>query len=484
MKSYYNTTSFNTKQKYPKNKDISQLKFSSIRIINKRILYLVGIPYEIANEETLVKKEYLGQYGSINKIIVNKNGYKKNESNYPTYSCYITYEKEIESSLAILALNNSSIFNYKLNACYGADKYCNYFLKGIKCNNIDCNFLHELADNKDIINKSDFQMKNIFNEQQKIAVEIANIFSLEQKNIYINQGNEMKNKFKEEKIENYFPTIDKIYQKKYIQDLEEEKFKNYQYTNSSYKYYYNSDDKNKNKKNEILNDDNKTISYQNLYSPKNYKSNETFLIEQYENKKVELIDNNEEEDEEYILVRHNSPNKKKYLNDKKNKNYFYKNNFQVKLHKLKYKNNNKVLYSPEKQNLLDKFNNVSNNQLNLVKNINNDINSKTISSNNTNESSNSLKSDINNNKDKENEFFKNYKKSRFSFVNNNSENLDKIEKFIIPEFVEEILKKKLYSIYFNNLICKNIPNCNKNIISEKLLFDEEIKLLKKWVMNN
>ena len=61
---------------------------------------MVGIV--IANKDTLIKKGYLGQYGSIQKIIINKNGYFKNESDYPTYSSYIT-------------------------------KYCNSFLKRVEC---------------------------------------------------------------------------------------------------------------------------------------------------------------------------------------------------------------------------------------------------------------------------------------------------------------------------------------------------------------
>ena len=75
------------------------------------------------------KKEYLGQYDSIQKIIINKNGYLKNESDYPIYSSYITYSSQIEASLALLALNNSNHLNHKLNACYGTNKYCNSFSK-------------------------------------------------------------------------------------------------------------------------------------------------------------------------------------------------------------------------------------------------------------------------------------------------------------------------------------------------------------------
>ena len=41
---------------------------------------MVGI--KIANKDTLIKKGYWGQYDSIQKIIINKNGYLKNESDY------------------------------------------------------------------------------------------------------------------------------------------------------------------------------------------------------------------------------------------------------------------------------------------------------------------------------------------------------------------------------------------------------------------
>ena len=195
MKSYnYKTTSFNTQTDSVKSLDFtnSKLQSSNIRVICKNILYLIGIPYEIANEDTLIRKEYLGQYGSIQKIIINKNGYLKNESNYPTYSSYVTYSSQIEASLALLALNNSNHFNHKLNACYGTNKYCNSFLKGVECINKECYYLHEIADKNDIINKNESQTKFQFLEQQKIATKIADIYSPEQKMTYIKKGSEMK----------------------------------------------------------------------------------------------------------------------------------------------------------------------------------------------------------------------------------------------------------------------------------------------------
>ena len=62
MKSFnYKTTSFSTQSDSVKSLDFDNSKFqsSNIRVICKNILYLIGIPFEIANEDTLIKKEYL-----------------------------------------------------------------------------------------------------------------------------------------------------------------------------------------------------------------------------------------------------------------------------------------------------------------------------------------------------------------------------------------------------------------------------------------
>ena len=84
----------------------------------------------------------------------------ENEPNSPTYSSsYKTYSNEIETSLALLSLNNSTLFNHKLNACHGTIKYCNSFLKWIECNNKDCFYLHEAAGENDIIIKNILKWK-------------------------------------------------------------------------------------------------------------------------------------------------------------------------------------------------------------------------------------------------------------------------------------------------------------------------------------
>ena len=468
----YKTTSFNTSPELLSIPDYENYQYqpSNIRVISKKILYLIGIPYEIANEETLIKKEYLGQYGSIHKIIVNKNGYMKNESNSPTYSSYITYSNEVEASLALLTLNNSTLFDHKLNACYGTNKYCNSFLKGVECNNKDCFYLHEYANKNDIIMKNDTQMKLQFIEQQKIATSIANIFSPEQKKIYLSKGLELKEEFKKNGIENYFPTIDTIYDKKFIQDIENE----IEMSNDESNIYTTHSNRKFNKDNYF-----KPSSPNNSYSKK-YKNNEfnSPNLQRYDN-----MNEMDDENEEYILIRQPSRHKKRYGGNKNayKRNYYKKNNFKLKFtlekYKLKYNikegdriNNN--------DNLLDEYPEDKNE---LDKSINENYNTNSNSNYNTNESSSQ------NNQQEEVEVKKNFykrTKSRFSFANSDLDNNENKNSFVVPEFVNDILNKAFYSLCFNNLIRKYQSEPTKKNFMEDFLLEEEIKVINKWAINN
>ena len=486
----YKTTSFNTHSDSVKSLDFDNSKYqsSNIRVICKNILYLIGIPIEIANEDTLIKKEYLGQYGSIQKIIINKNGYFKNESDYPTYSSYITYSSQIEASLALLALNNSNHLNHKLNACYGTNKYCNSFLKGVECTNKDCYYLHETADQNDIINKNESQTKFQFLEQQKLATKIADIYSPEQKEIYIQKGLDMKQKFQENNIEAPFPTIDTIYEKKFVQDFENEtkgiNNNDYYTSNKKYKKVYNykpsSPNYSKNNKKNIF------------YSP---KSNEN---------KDSLVEEESGEDDEYILVRQPSKHKKKFIGNKTSyrKNIYKKDNYKLKYTLEKYRIKYNIKYEEKNSSFSPNTDEkTSSNSNEAIKSNENELDNDTILSNdkpkltlsdnclnknlsnlsgyNTNESS------IQNNQQEDSEK-KNYnkisKKSRFSFVNNYTENIDKKNIFNVPDFVKEILNKKIFLLSFANLIKgqkKETDEINK-YYSEEVLLADEIKIIKNW----
>ena len=484
MKSFnYKTTSFSTQSDSVKSLDFDNSKFqsSNIRVICKNILYLIGIPFEIANEDTLIKKEYLGQYGSIQKIIISKNGYLKNESDYPTYS------SQIEASLALLALNNSNHLNHKLNACYGTNKYCNSFLKGVECTNKDCYYLHETADQNDIINKNDSQTKFQFLEQQKLATKIADIYSPEQKSIYIQKGLDIKKEFQEKNIDAAFPTIDTIYEKKFVQDFENEKngINSTEYYNSSKKfkkvYNYKPSSPNYSKNNL------KTI----FYSP---KSNEN---------KNSQVEEESDEDDEYILVRQPSKHKKKFIGNKTSfrKNIYKKDNYKLKYtlekyrikYNIKYEEKNSFSPNTEAKTSLNSTEPIKSNENELDNDASSNDKPKLILSDNSLNKNlcnisgyNTNESSIQNNQQEDAEVKKNYndksKKSRFSFVNNYTENIDNKNIFNVPDFVEEILNKKIFLLSFANLIKGQKQDAFDKYYSEEILLADEIKIIKNWAM--
>ena len=155
---------------------------SSSRIIAKNLVYIIGLSESIADKNILSKYEYLGQYGKILKIIINKKKvYNKNIKYGPTYSAYITYNDPKEASIAILSIDKIIVDNYLIRASFGTTKYCQYYLEKNKCINKNCVYMHKKANPEDIIKKEDLHCNNYFYNQQIYAIKIADIYSIEVK---------------------------------------------------------------------------------------------------------------------------------------------------------------------------------------------------------------------------------------------------------------------------------------------------------------
>jgi hypothetical protein len=360
-------------------------------------------------------------------------------------------------------------------------------LKGVECINKECYYLHEIADKNDIINKNESQTKFQFLEQQKIATKIADIYSPEQKSTYIKKGSEMKKELEKNNIEGHFPTIDTIYEKKFVQDFENEKKGTNEYYSSNKKYKKDNSYKpsspnySNTKKNNIKNI---------FYSPE---------IKNFEDNNIE--EGEGEEEEEYILVKQPPRHKKKFSGNRPSyrKNFYKKDNCKLKHTLEKYRLKYNIKYDEinnSPPNTETKNSSNSNEQIKINENeIDNDNSSSdkpnkdfsdkyinnnlfNISAYNTNESSiqNNQQEDSDNKKIN----IKRTKKSRFSFVNNNIENIDKKDIFIVPEFVEEILNKKFFLLSFANLIKGRYKIDFSQYYSEEVFLADEIKIIEKW----
>lgn len=100
------------------------------------------------------KKEFFGQYGKLLKIVINTSKeYDPDGKNGPSYSAFITYSSEQEAALAILSIDGLFYDGRVIRASFGSSKYCLHFLKNNICSSKDCMYVHNLADDKDILNK-------------------------------------------------------------------------------------------------------------------------------------------------------------------------------------------------------------------------------------------------------------------------------------------------------------------------------------------
>ena len=268
-----NNHRYNNNHNYREKQDMEEL--TDARIITKNLVYIIGLSSNLANKEKLNKYEYLGQYGSIVKIVVNKNkAYNQNSPHGPSYSAYVTFSKPCEASIAILSLDDKMIDNHLIRASFGTTKYCSFFLKGIECTNKECLFLHKWADENDIIKRGDLiSNKIIFTQQHNYAKKIADIYNPEIKKKILSS----------KKGKTVFPSPDIIYRTITVLDKEKNNSKNKknitnktEYNNRykiiSHKEKENKINEKKGNKNENINNnkkinndenDEKSIDYEN-----------------------------------------------------------------------------------------------------------------------------------------------------------------------------------------------------------------------------
>ena len=200
-------------------------KLQKTRIIQKNLVHLQNLPDSLLNENILIQKEYLGQFGKILKIYLVKktNINLKKKSN----SAYITFSNKEEASYCILTLDSLVIENCLIRAFFGTSKYCIHFLNNIECYNKDkCMFIHYLANPNEILGNCNFN----YNDHLNLAKKIINYGSNENKNYILNL-----------KINYYtfLPNVKNIY-------LRDDFYSDFNKTNYSSSNSSNSSDSNKN----------------------------------------------------------------------------------------------------------------------------------------------------------------------------------------------------------------------------------------------
>lgn len=102
---------------------------TGIRVINMKMLYIKGFPFEFKKIKHLKGAHFFGYYGSVNKIKFATESLAFNNTTRRILSVFVTFENEISALKAIMAMNGLQFNELRLSASFGRNKYCHFFLK-------------------------------------------------------------------------------------------------------------------------------------------------------------------------------------------------------------------------------------------------------------------------------------------------------------------------------------------------------------------
>uniref|UniRef100_A0A0D9XVY1 RING-type domain-containing protein n=1 Tax=Leersia perrieri TaxID=77586 RepID=A0A0D9XVY1_9ORYZ len=130
---------------------------ASVRVIQRNLVYIVGLPANLCNESILERREYFGQYGKVLKVSISRptGAPSQQASTNNSISVYITYAKEEEAIRCIQAVHNFVLEGKVLRACFGTTKYCHAWLRNMTCGNPDCLYLHDVGSQEDSFTKDE-----------------------------------------------------------------------------------------------------------------------------------------------------------------------------------------------------------------------------------------------------------------------------------------------------------------------------------------
>ncbi|CAN0874881.1 CCR4-NOT transcription complex subunit 4 [Linum grandiflorum] len=149
-------------------------QLSSVRVIQRNLVYIVGLPLNFADEDLLQRREYFGQYGKVLKVSMSRTATGVVQQ-FPNNTCsvYITYGKEDEAIRCIQSVHGFVLDGRSLKACFGTTKYCHAWLRNMPCTNSDCLYLHEVGSQEDSFTKD--EIMSAYTRVQQITGATSNL---------------------------------------------------------------------------------------------------------------------------------------------------------------------------------------------------------------------------------------------------------------------------------------------------------------------
>ncbi|KAL8145766.1 hypothetical protein AgCh_003784 [Apium graveolens] len=149
---------------------------SIVRVIQRKMAYVIGLPLSLADVDSLKRKEFFGQYGKICKISLSRTA-SGTIHQFVNDSCsvYITFSKEEEAVRCIQSVHGFVLEGRFLRASFGTAKYCHSWLRNMPCNNSTCLYLHSLGAEEDTFGKDEVAAVHTRSRVQQIVGVTQNL---------------------------------------------------------------------------------------------------------------------------------------------------------------------------------------------------------------------------------------------------------------------------------------------------------------------
>lgn len=142
-------------------------KLRDVRVMQKNLVFVVGLQPKLADESMLRKQEYFGRFGKIMKVAVNQcTTYAGVQG--PSASAYVTFSTTEAALKCIQTIHGLAQDGRTLKATLGTTKYCSRFLNAQQCKLQDCMYLHEIADPDASFSKDDMQKQKHTEYERKL----------------------------------------------------------------------------------------------------------------------------------------------------------------------------------------------------------------------------------------------------------------------------------------------------------------------------
>ncbi|ORY31198.1 hypothetical protein BCR33DRAFT_660961 [Rhizoclosmatium globosum] len=131
---------------------------ANARVVQKNLVYVVGMPAKFATEDYLKGSEFFGQFGKVARVVINRKGHGHTPvvSSLSPLGVFIFYTKKEDAIKAIEAVDGTVFDGNKvLRVTHGTTKYCQFFLKNMTCQHTVCQYLHEPAEEADTYAKEE-----------------------------------------------------------------------------------------------------------------------------------------------------------------------------------------------------------------------------------------------------------------------------------------------------------------------------------------